>query len=73
MDERYIKVRFTSKEHGVTAGLIFPESVYERMSVEKLSRHFPYSEALKMRMIERSKAYRTWEEAFLHSFDTKES
>ena len=64
----FIKVRFTSKEHGATAGLIFPAKDLYDMSLTKLSRHWPAGEALKMRRVEMSPEYDTWEAAFLHTF-----
>lgn len=66
----YIKVRFESKSYGHTAGLVLELDKFEDMSVEELSRLFPYSESLKMQRLIRSKSYPTWEEAFQHNFDT---
>lgn len=65
----YIKVRFESRLYGHTAGLVLELSKFENMSVEELSRIFPYSESLKMQTLMRSKSYPTWEEAFQHNFD----
>jgi hypothetical protein len=65
----FIKVRFTSVTHGSTAGLIFPAKDLYDMSLTKLSRHWPVSEAMKMRRVEMSDEYDTWEGAFNHSFD----
>lgn len=67
----YMKVRFTSLK-GATAGLIFLSQDVYNMSLSKLSRHWPVSEALKMRRVELSPEYDTWEQAFDHSFDKEE-
>ena len=69
----YIKVRFESRLYGYTAGLVLELDKFEDMSVEELSRLFPYSESLKMQTLMRSKSYPTWNEAFLHNFDSENS
>lgn len=63
----YFKVRFTSKNHGATAGLIVKEK--DVTTVSDLSRLFPKSEFRKMERLEISQPYKTLEEAFNHSFD----
>lgn len=63
----YHKVRFTSKEHGSTAGLILTEEQTKR-PITELSRLFPASEFRKMVKLQVSPAYKTWDEAFAHSF-----
>ena len=65
----YIKVRFESKRYGNTAGLVLELNKFENMSVEDLSRLFPYIESMKMHTLIRSQSYPTWEEAFSHNFD----
>jgi hypothetical protein len=69
MAKQYIKVRFTSAQHGSTAGLVMALDDYNHKSIEDISRLFPYSEAMKMQTLQRSKAYATWEDAFNHNFD----
>jgi hypothetical protein len=64
----YRKVRFTSPTNGSTAGLVVTCYQDSQHSIESLSRLFPYSEAPKMRTLQVSQAYRTWEEAFDHEF-----
>lgn len=64
----FVKVRFSSKKHGATAGLVMPTITYVELSVSELSRKWPYSEALKMETVEASKPYDTWEQAFAHEF-----
>ena len=59
----YHKIRFTSKEHGNTAGLVLT-TAQAKQSVEKLSRLFPTSEFRKMVTLQVSRAYKTWDEAF---------
>lgn len=63
------KVRFSSKEHGATAGVILSSRFIERNTVSEISRLFPYSESMKMETFEVSPAYETADAAFYHSFD----
>jgi hypothetical protein len=63
----YVKFRFTSR-HGSTAGLIIETRKLEQMSVREVSRLFPYYEAGKMKRLQVSPQYQTWEEAFNHTF-----
>ena len=65
---KFIKIRFSSKSHGPTAGLIFEASRVKAMSLGDISRAWPYSEALKMERVERSPEYDSWGEAFNHDF-----
>lgn len=60
----YTKVAFSS-QFGKTAGLIFETDLLEAMTLQEISRHFPYSEAMKMQKILCSPPCKTWEEAFL--------
>ena len=63
----YKKVRFTNgSEH--TAGLIFDELELAKMSISDISRLFPYSESPKMRRIEFSPPFISWEGCFNHQF-----
>lgn len=64
----FTKVRFTSKNHGSTAGLILDARKLQDMSIGDISRLFPYSEAMRMQRLETSPSYETWEEAFNHEF-----
>ena len=63
----YIKFRFTSP-HGATSGLVMETHKFERMTMQEISRLFPYHEVPKMHKFETSPAYPTWEEAFNHTF-----
>jgi len=65
---KYIKVRFTSKNNGSTAGVVLTVEQMRTMPMTELSRMFPYSEVRKMERRERSPEYATWDEAFLHTF-----
>jgi len=70
MKSTYRKVRFTSKANGSTAGLVIESDRFERMSITDFSRLFPYSEASKMRTLQVSPEFPTWEAAFDHSFES---
>jgi len=62
------KIRFISKEHGATAGLVIgPEQC--DWTVSDLSRLFPVWEAMKMRRLQSSPFFTTFEEAFTFSFE----
>lgn len=63
----YHKIRFTSKEHGNTAGLVLTAAQIKQ-PITKLSRLFPTSEFRKMVTLQVSPAYKTWDEAFAHQF-----
>jgi hypothetical protein len=69
----YIKVRFTSKSNGSTAGLVIEADRLYGMPLTELSRLFPGSEASKMERqeliehVELSPEYASFEEAFLHA------
>jgi hypothetical protein len=65
----YIKVRFTSKANGSTAGLVIEADKLYRTPLTELSRLFPVSEASKMERVELSPEYDSFEEAFAHNFD----
>ena len=71
MEEKYYKIRFTSKKRGSTAGPIFSRSQLTKMDIADVSRLFPYSEAFKMERLEKSPAFSTWEEAFNYTFPNK--
>ena len=60
----FIRVWFESKQHGRTAGLIFPVEQLKGKSVSEISRYFPYSEAMKMERFFTSPLFDSWEDAF---------
>ena len=64
----YQKVRFYSKRHGVTAGLIIHRDRKTLQTVDSLSRLFPVSEAPKMERLQASPLFDTWDEAFAFEF-----
>ncbi len=64
----FYKVRFTSKKHGSTAGIVIQSST-GKFDVAKLSRNYPYREAMKMVRFERSPRYGSFDEAFAHNFE----
>ena len=64
----FVKVRFTSKTNGSTAGLILTLDKFKKMSITDISRMFPYSESCKMAWLEVSNQYSTWDMAFAHDF-----
>lgn len=67
MQVTYTKFRFTSPR-GATSGLVMETYKFERMTMQEISRLFPYHEVPKMHRLETSKAYPTCEEAFNHQF-----
>lgn len=67
---RYRKIRFYSKRHGATAGLVIQHDGKTFHSVEELSRLFPVAEALKMTRLQASPIFATWNEAFEFEFPT---
>ena len=71
--DTYRKIRFTSKTHGATAGLIVTDYEATKLPVTTLSRLYPYSEVFKMEHLEVSPPYSTWDEAFHHNFDEGET
>lgn len=65
----YVKFRFRNPFNGQsTAGLVVPFHEMKHKSISDLSRLFPYSEANKMRTVDVSPEYSTWEQAFNHQF-----
>jgi hypothetical protein len=68
VSETYCKIRFVSKHHGKTAGLIVPASKLQGKTIADLSRYFPMSECRKMYRLERSPFFTTWDEAFNYEF-----
>ena len=66
---QYRKIRFTGPA-GATAGLILDTDKYKSMSIDQMSRLYPYTEANKMHRFEVSPVYATWEQAFEHEFDS---
>ncbi len=65
----FCKVRFTSKRHGATAGLVIDGHRAKTASIADLSRLFPTWEANKMHTLECSPEFATFEQAFAHEFD----
>lgn len=66
----FIKVRFSSKEYGATAGLVLDFDRYDSMTIPEFSRLFPYSESMKMKTLEKSPVFNAWDEAFDYDFET---
>lgn len=66
--DTFVKVRFISKQHGATAGLILTLKQIRDITVADLSRMYPYSVANKMERLQKSQPYPTWNEAFNHTF-----
>lgn len=69
----FVKIRFTSKIHGATAGLVLSAELVKQATASELSRYFPYTECRKMERLEVSPPYDTWNAAFLHTFDGAKS
>lgn len=65
----FLKIRFTSPAQGSTAGLVLDTDKFNALSIQDISRMFPYSEALKMKRLQASRNYPTWVEAFAHEFE----
>ena len=61
------KVRF-SNGAVATPGLVFDSDTLATKTVCEISRCFPYWEALKMRRLETSPPFDTWEGAFYYEF-----
>lgn len=61
---RYIKVWFSCPVNGETAGLVFTEKKYRKLTITSLSSCFPMSEAPKMKTVHTSKFFHSWVEAF---------
>jgi hypothetical protein len=66
------KIRFTSTHHGSTAGLVIGPSQSD-WTIGELSRLFPMWEAMKMKRIQSSPFFQTFEEAFNCSFADSKS
>lgn len=65
---RYRKIRFYSKRHGATAGLVVEHGGKKFTTIEELSRLFPMHEAPKMAKLQASPIFATWNEAFEFEF-----
>jgi hypothetical protein len=61
------KVRF-SNGASATPGLVFDSDTLATKTVCEISRCFPYWESLKMRRLETSPPFDTWEGAFYYEF-----
>lgn len=66
----FVKIRFTGPA-GATAGIILPYAKVSHATISELSRHFPMSEANKMRRLDISPQYALWDDAFTHQFEDK--
>jgi len=64
----YHKVRFTSRRHGATAGIILETATFGGMTLTQVSRFFPWSEVPKMEKLEQAGPFESWDEAFEHQF-----
>ena len=64
----YRKIRFYSKVYGPTAGLVVDATKLKAMTIQEISRLFPYTETMKMISFEQSEDYQTFELAFHHTF-----
>ena len=62
------KVRFTSN-HGYTAGIVMPETRFQRMNVSGLSQMFPVCEAMKMGRVQYSPVMDNYDQALYFDFD----
>lgn len=62
------KIRFHDGKRA-TGGLVLPSTMIKGKTVAQLSRYFPHSEATKMRTVQISEGFPTFEEAFEYSFD----
>jgi hypothetical protein len=69
----YIKVRFTSKQHGSTAGMVLDAHRLYTMRLSNLSKIFGYREALKMERVQMSPEFNTFIEAFEYQFPEDDS
>jgi len=69
MKTGFAKVRFTSKTHGATAGLVFTAAEIAILSLYDISRCYPATECLKMDTLETSPILPTWEGAFNYDFE----
>jgi hypothetical protein len=69
MKHGYQKVWFESVLHGRTAGLIVPAEQLKSMTISEVSRLFPYFEANKMKTLQVSPVFETWEAAFAFGID----
>ena len=57
----------------VTAALIVDSDKLNKMTVSEISQMFPYSESAKMKYLEISANFETWEDAFNADFQAKRS
>lgn len=69
--EQYCKIRFVSKYHGGTTGLILSATALKGKSLSAISRLFPMSEFNKMERFERSPFFPSWDQAFTYTFTKK--
>ena len=57
----------------VTAALIVDSDKLNKMTISEISQMFPYSESTKMKYLEISANFETWEDAFNADFQAKRS
>lgn len=67
LKQGFRKVRFYSKTHGATAGLVIDTDKHS-LTIGELSRLFPVSEFRKMDRLQASPKFSTWEKAFAYEF-----
>lgn len=61
----YVKFWFSNGEEK-TAGIVLPLEKYRNKTITELSQCFPMRECTKMRILECSEVYPTFEAAFMH-------
>ena len=66
---QYKKVRFYHPQLGPTAGLVVTVKQLQDLGLAGFSRLFPTSEIPKMKRLQMSPPYNTFEDAFNHQFD----
>ena len=60
----YVKIKFSSRQHGDTAGLVISLEKYMTSTMSELSRLYPVSESKKMRRFSVSKVHPDFDGAF---------
>lgn len=66
----FVKFRFAKYDgSAATAGLIMDKDKLRAMSIQDISRLFPYSESGKMELFQVSPPYGDWNSAFSHNFN----
>ncbi len=68
----YIKIRFSTFDgEDTTAGLVIDRHDFRCWSMQQISRLFPTFETRKMQLLQYSREYENWEQAFGHQFADK--